>query len=196
MRRGIVQFGFVCLLLAQQSFAASSSSTVNQVASIKDVALAQELSQQADAAFFEGKYKDAAHLYFKSMELVPENANYADGLGKAYSRMSETSIWPSRLMKKARFAFHRAVRLNPYHREALQDLVTATLDTGHGCVASFQQAEVLIHRIEKIDINAGLTARANLDDARKTSKEVEQIVRCGFKPERKSTGQELAELRP
>jgi len=136
-------------------------------------------AQQGDALFHQGEYKKSAQMWEKAVKLDSTNADYRDGLGRAYERQSESSSFSIFLTTKARNSFIRALQLQPHHAAAMADLIELEQQPVGLCQGDLREASTAIERLAKVDPDAAERAREYWDDAKKDAQRPGEKALCG-----------------
>lgn len=157
-----------------------------------------------DAAIFEliGKnyfmireYKKAIDALSEATTMEPNNAGYADWLGRAYGRKAENGgLTAPTYAIKAGQLFEKSVALDHSDREALNDLFTFYLKAPEILGGGINKAEELALRIAQIDPPEGHYAQAQIQDKRKDYDSAERQLRLAWKlsPESPTRAMDLA----
>lgn len=140
---------------------------------------AETYANQAKIAFQSGDFKQAAKLYQKAIQYDGANANYRDGLGRAYERQAESSSFSLVLTKKARESFVRALELQPDHAGAMADLIELNQQPIGLCEGNLTEASNLIDRLSQVDPVAGMREREYWQDAQHEAARPGQKFLCG-----------------
>jgi tetratricopeptide (TPR) repeat protein len=105
--------------------------------------------EEAAAAYDAENYEQAILLLEKAVETEPKCAECAHQLGRAYGRLAENTNWVSAigLAKKSRVAFESAVELDPFHAQALEDLIRFYRDAPRFLGGDEEKADGLERRL-------------------------------------------------
>lgn len=112
-----------------------------------------------DKLFQSGDYRGAIHAYSAALRGNPTNSTLADSLGVAYARAAETSELPSRLIRRARANFERALQVDPQNTAALQHLIELSTNPVALCSTPSSETANYIDRLAQIDPAAASAAR-------------------------------------
>lgn len=144
-------------------------------------------STEAAALFLIGRdyymladFKKATGYLKKAAAAAPGNSEYADWLGRAYTKRAETSnaLHAVELNLKARKAFERAVQLNARNVEALSDLFEYYLNTPTVLGGGYSKAENVAEKMSSVDVSEALLERAELAGQRQLQNHArEQVAR-------------------
>lgn len=109
-------------------------------------------------------FKKATSYLKKAAAAAPGNSEYADWLGRAYTKRAELSnpFHAVPLGLKARKAFERAVQLNARNVEALSDLFEYYLNTPAILGGGDSKAESVAEKMSSVDASEALLERAEL----------------------------------
>ena len=140
---------------------------------------ADVFARDAHFAFRAGEYKKAAKLFSKAVKLDPANADYRDGLGRAYERQAESSSFPVLLTAKARNNYIRALQLQPDNAGAMADLIELNAQPIGLCAGDLKQASMLVDRLNQVDPAAAKHAKESVTDAQIDAARPGQAALCG-----------------
>jgi tetratricopeptide (TPR) repeat protein len=129
--------------------------------------------------FREGDYKKATDTLEKAAALRPNDSLIQTWLGRAYGRRAETSFALIALgyVNRTRESLERAVALNPWNGEAIDDLFDFYLQAPAFVGGNLEKARKLLPLIARIDPAQEQFALAHLDEQRKDFKEAEARLR-------------------
>lgn len=110
------------------------------------------------------EFKKSTSYLQKAVAAAPGNSEYADWLGRAYTKRAETSnaLHAIELNLKARKAFERAVQLNSKNVEALSDLFEYYLNTPAVLGGGDNKAENVAEKMSSVDLSEALLERTEL----------------------------------
>jgi tetratricopeptide (TPR) repeat protein len=113
----------------------------------------------------------------RSVQLVPNQSEYHDWLGKAYGRKAEESTFLSAMgwAKKAHKEFEAAVRLDPSNFEAQRDLIRYEMYAPGIIGGGDDRALKQIEDLSKIDALQGQLARGEFLNAKKRQAEADTV---------------------
>jgi len=114
---------------------------------------------QGDQFFQAGDYHHAMCAYAAALRADPNNSVLADSLGMAQLRAAETAQFPSRLIRRARTNFERALQLDPQNAAALQHLIQLSTDPITLCANPAPDTPAQIERLAALNPEAAATAR-------------------------------------
>jgi cytochrome c-type biogenesis protein CcmH/NrfG len=145
--------------------------------------------------FMLGDFKKSTEYLQRATEAAPENAEYADWLGRAFGRRAETSnmILAPAFASKAREAFERSVQLDPKNSEALSDLFDYYLEAPGFLGGGFDKASRIADQVALIDPPEGFSEKSRLAQKRKEYQRAEEQLREAIAVAPRSVGQ-LIEL--
>ena len=127
-----------------------------------------------------GEFKKSTAYLKRAAAAAPGNSEYADWLGRAYTKHAETSnaLHAIELDLKARKAFERAVQLNAKNVEALSDLFDSYLETPVVLGGGYSKAENVVEKMSSVDVSEALLERAVLAGKRPLQNHArEQVAR-------------------
>lgn len=128
------------------------------------------------------QYKEAIDALTKATAMEPNNAGFVDWLGRAYGRRAESgSLTAPSYAIKARQMFERSIALDPFNKEALDDLLNYYLRAPTFLGGGIERAEGLAQHIARIDPAEGHYAQALIEDKRKDYDSAEQQLRVALK---------------
>ena len=132
--------------------------------------------------FMLGQYNEAIEALTRATAMEPNNAGFVDWLGRAYGRRAESgSLTAPTYATKARQMFERSVALDPFNKEALNDLFNYYLRAPKFLGGGIEKAQELTRRIAWIDPAEGHYAQAMIADERKDYDAAEQNLRVALK---------------
>jgi tetratricopeptide (TPR) repeat protein len=113
----------------------------------------------------------------RSVQLVPDQSEYHDWLGKAYGRRAEESILFSAMSwaRKTHKEFETAVQLNPSNLEAQRDLIRFEMYAPGIVSGGDDKALHHIEALEKIDPVDGRLAHGEFLNAKKRNAEADAV---------------------
>ena len=83
--------------------------------------------------------------------MEPNNAELVDWLGRAYGRQAETgSLTAASYATKARQMFERSIALDPFNKEALDDLFNYCLRAPEFLGGGIERAEGVMQQIARV----------------------------------------------
>lgn len=166
------------------------------------LALLNKKSLDPATAFLMGRnyfmlcdFKKSTEYLQRAAEAAPENAEYADWLGRALGRRAETSnlLLAPGFAAKAREAFERSVQLNPKNSEALSDLFDYYLEAPGFLGGGFDKASRIADQVALVDPPEGFSEKSRLAQKRKEYRRAEEQLRQAIAVAPRSVGQ-LIEL--
>lgn len=159
-------------------FAAALILSTQGFAGAAETVSADVLARQAQSALRSGEYKQARKLWDKAVRLDSANADYRDGLGRAYEREAEVSSFPMILTGKARQNFVRALELQPDNVNALTDLIELNQQPIGLCAGDLNESALLIDRLAQVNPAAAEREKLYLLDARADAARPGQRALC------------------
>jgi cytochrome c-type biogenesis protein CcmH/NrfG len=129
-----------------------------------------------------GDFRQATEELTKAVTAEPSSSEYALWLGRAYGRRAETSsmFTAPGYASQTRQWFEKAVALDPYNLEALNDLFEYYLEAPGFLGGGQGKAEALITRIASLDQAEGYWATAKLAEKRKQMARAESGLRAAI----------------
>jgi tetratricopeptide (TPR) repeat protein len=128
-------------------------------------------------------FKKATSYLKKAVAAAPGSSEYADWLGRAYTKRADTSnpLHAVELNLKARKAFERAVQLNARNVEALSDLFEYYLNTPPLLGGGYSKAENVAEKMSSVDVSEALLERAELAGKRDLQNQArKQVANSAF----------------
>jgi tetratricopeptide (TPR) repeat protein len=123
------------------------------------------------------EFTRAVTSFERSVQLVPDQSEYHDWLGKAYGRRAEQTMFLSAMgwAKKTHKEFEVAVHLNPSNFEAHRDLIRFEMYAPGIVGGGDDRALKHIEDLEKIDALQGQLARGEFLNAKKRLGEADTL---------------------
>jgi tetratricopeptide (TPR) repeat protein len=123
------------------------------------------------------EYIRAAASFERSIQLVPNNSEFHDWLGKAYGRRAEQTIFLSAMSwaRKTHREFEVAVQLEPANFEAQRDLIRFEINAPGLVGGGEERALKHIDELEKIDALQGQLARGEFFSTKKRFAEADAV---------------------
>ncbi len=140
---------------------------------------ADAFAAEARKALQSGDYKKSAKMWERAVRLDSTNADYREGLGKAYEREAEISSFPQVYTAKARQSLVHALALQPDQKEAMADLIELNQQPIGLCEGDLNEASRLIDRLQQVDPAAAQRERDYWNDAKHEADRPGQKFLCG-----------------
>ena len=118
--------------------------------------------------FMMGDFKKAVDFFQKSVDVEPNNSDYALWLGRGWGRRAETAnpFFAPGYASKARQWMEKAVQLNDRNQEALSDLFDYYLEAPGFLGGGYDKAQMIARKMSDVDAAEGYFARARLAEKR------------------------------
>jgi len=123
------------------------------------------------------EFTRAVSSFERSVQLVPNQSEYHDWLGKAYGRRAEETVFLSAMSwaRKTHKEFEAAVHLNPSNFQAQRDLIRFEIYAPSIVGGGDDRALKHIEDLEKIDALQGQLARGELFATKKKFAEADAV---------------------